>query len=185
MSDRNAMLAPYRNWLYFMANQMSPTFAQVDDLAQEGYIAMWRSLEAYDPAKGSLPSWVTKAAKMRMSDVLRRGVYFGQPSQRGVLRVEDHAKIAAIEGMAPIDLDAMEQATAVWLNEGLALAYHRGAIHRALQGLPPEQQRYVVLRFWHGMSNPEIDPLVQGNVVHLWRLAKASLQQALLDLEAA
>lgn len=72
MSDLT--LEAYHGWLYTVAASMLPDGyhdAGIDDLVQEGRIAMWRSTTAYDPSKGALPSWVTRAARTRMRDVAR------------------------------------------------------------------------------------------------------------------
>lgn len=180
--DKNLVLGDYRKWLLAVANRMVVTSqggrgsdyeGRVQELAQEGYIAMWRALDSFDPAKGAMASWLVRAAEMRMSDVVRRGVLFGKPAQRGTVRVEDRA---VMEALSEVEEHELERRISYWLPEGLALAYHRGAIHQAICRLTPDEQRYVVLRFWHGKSNPEIDPHVEGNVVHIWRTAKDKLR---------
>lgn len=184
--DRNAVLQDYRRWLYYMAHHLAASPDDVDDLAQEGYIAMWRALDTFDPDKGALPPWLTKAAKMRMHDVVRRDVSFGQDYKRNPGSTDGTA--VSLEALAVPELAEMESRTASALAEGTALAYHHGQIHAALQGLPEEQKQYVVMRFWCGMNNPEIQPLVEGNVHHLWhgpKGARARLRLALGDLAVA
>lgn len=197
--DKNLVLGDYRRWLLAVANRMITSAradvdyeGRVQELAQEGYIAMWRALDTYDPDKGAMPSWLTRAAEMRMRDVMGKGQRFGhirstngnthatkrRPGDtRPVATGEDH-----LDSLSPGDLDRLEQKIAVWLEDGLALAYHRGAIQRAIGRLTPDEQRYVVLRFWHGKTNPEIDPHVEGNVVHIWRTARGKLAQDLRKL---
>ncbi len=170
--DRNAVVADYRRWLHRVAYEMVG-FGQdgicPEDLAQEGYIAMWRAIPAYDPKLGSLPSWLTRAAELRMRDVVQRGVEFGQTYKRNPGTQEGLRGQRSLEELPSVELDHLEQRIAVWLSDGLALAYHRGAIQRAIGRLTPDEQRYVVMRFWHGKSDAEIQPHVQGNVIHLWR----------------
>lgn len=184
--DRNAVLQDYRRWLYFMAYQMADSPADVDDLAQEGYIAMWRALDTFDPDRGALPPWLTRAAKMRMHDVVRRDVQFGQDYKRNPGSTDGRS--VSLEALAAPELADFEDRTADRLAEGVALAYHHGQIHAALQNLPESQRQYVVMRFWFGMSNPEIQPLVEGNVTHLWhgpKGARARLRLALDNLAIA
>ena len=77
------IIANYKNWLYAYARVVSRNISDHDDLAAEGRIAMWRALETYDPSKGALPPYLTRAAKWRMRDVARRGHWLGTPSARG------------------------------------------------------------------------------------------------------
>lgn len=186
--DKNLVLADYRKWLLAVANRLVATSkggrgedyeGRVQDLAQEGYIAMWRALDSFDPERGAMASWLVKAAELRMNDVVRRGSVFGRPEQRGTVRIEDRAEI---NGLETVDQDELERRIGVWLNEGIALAYHRGQVQRAIGRLTRDEQRYVVMRFWEGKSNPEIDPHVQGNVSWLWKTARGKLREELRHL---
>lgn len=171
------MLADFRKWLLAVANRMVGGQGEdrVQDLAQEGYIAMWRALDSYDPDKGALASWLVKAAEMRMADVVRRGVHFGQTYKRNPGTEDGLRGERSWDTLVPIELEDVETKIAVWLSDGLALAYHRGEIQRAIGRLTPDEQRYVVLRFWHGKTADEIKPHVDGNVIHLWRTARGKL----------
>lgn len=186
--DKNLVLGDYRRWLLAVANRMVSTSrggrgedyeGRVQSLAQEGYIAMWRALDTFDPDKGALASWLVKAAEMRMADVVRRGVDFGQTGNRPPGTEEGLRAERSWEVLHPVEVEQVEQKIAIWLSEGLAMAYHRGEIQKAIGRLTQDEQRYVVLRFWHGKTNPEIDPHVEGNVVHLWRTAKGKLRDDL------
>lgn len=190
--DKNLTLHAYRGWLYFMANQMvSP--AEVDDLVQEGYIAMWRALDRFDPAKGALPSWLTTAARMRMTDIARG---HGQPTGHvGIVaspgsRRDSRDGRPAATGTAYLDampagaLAEVEQKVAIWLDAGLDLSYHRGQISRALAELTEDERRYILMRFWHQMSASEIQPHFTSNVIHLWRGTRARLRESLQHLAA-
>lgn len=80
-------VADYHSWLCKLAGDMLPGSyydSAFDDLVQEGRIAMWKASTTYDPQKGSLPSWVTGAARMRMKDVAHgHGRYTGHTGRRG------------------------------------------------------------------------------------------------------
>lgn len=156
--DKNELLRSYRGWLYHTAIELAGLREGgqlVQELAQEGYIAMWRSLETFKPGEGSLPHWLTSNARRRMLEVLRRGARFGKPESRGV-----HSRpqsIGATEG----SLDELREAG--WdhhaddeVEDIVLTAYMNGAIHRALKALSPDQRRYVELRFWHGWSETQM-----------------------------
>lgn len=192
MVDRNQQLQAYRGWLYRVAMSMVPA-AEVDDLVQEGYIAMWRALGTYDHTKGAMPTWLTKAAKLRMADIARGHGrptgHVGIVASPGSRRDSRDSRPAAtgtahLDGMAPGAMEEVEARVALWLDAGIDLAYHRGQIAQALAGLTEEQRTYIVLRFWHQMTATEIQPLIQSNVTHLWRATKNELQQSLQHLAA-
>lgn len=93
-------LSTYRAWCLKVASTLAPYRpSDWQDIAQEGLIAMWKSLDKYDPSKGALPSWITRAARMRMSDVIRRETWTGTPMRRGHRREKP---------ALPVDLRAME-----------------------------------------------------------------------------
>ena len=64
-------LGAYHGWLYHTAAGLlgNPCHPDIDDLVQEGRIAMWKALAAYDDCKGTLAPWLANAARMRMRDL--------------------------------------------------------------------------------------------------------------------
>ncbi len=80
-------LAAYHRWLYKTAAAFLPDgFADpdLDDLVQEGRIAMWKAYAAYDECKGTLAPWLVNAARMRMRDIAHgTGRYTGHAGRRG------------------------------------------------------------------------------------------------------
>lgn len=155
-TDRNTLIAEvlpdYRGWLYRVAMDLLPADAWqalLDDVAQEGYIAMWRAAGTWDPGRGALPSWLTGAARLRMRDVTRgHGQWTGHEPVRGVTGGPDPE---------PLDVVQDDWLPAALVDSGVALeavedGYHHGVIAQAVAALPPEQRRYVFLRFWVGLD---------------------------------
>lgn len=142
------VLADYQKWCYSVANAMSNNCTDADDLAQEGLIAMWRALEKYDPAKGALPSWLTKAAKMRMLEVVQRKNLFGNARVQGAKSVEH------------LSYDEFEDPDSVlpYVEYNSEIAAHRDEIRNALDVLSPAQRRYVVAKFWLGLDSTSRSP---------------------------
>lgn len=133
------LLPEYRGWLQKVAGTMIG-FGDpgLDDLVQEGYIAMWRALKSYEPSRGSLPSWLTAKARWRMLEVVQR---------------TKHVRFVELD-------EAPEEALAAPdLLDSLELAYHNGEIAEAISGLTPAQRRYVLARFWLGLSGNEMRQL--------------------------
>jgi RNA polymerase sigma factor (sigma-70 family) len=132
-------LREYLNWLRKTAgNMIGFGDPRLDDLIQEGYIAMWRALGTFSPDRGALPAWLTYKAHGRMQEFLRRA-----------------------KNVPCTDLDAApeEALAAPDLIDSLSLAYHDGEIAQAISHLSPAQRRYVTARFWLGLSGKEMREL--------------------------
>lgn len=155
VDPRNGALEPYRKWLYAMAYAMAPTWGQVDDVAQEGYIAMWRSLETFDPARGTLAKWLTRNAKQRMGEYLRRGAAYGKQERRGVHTKPESAGYTQVSLNALME-DGYDVEGADDVPAMVAEAYMVGTVRQALATLTDQQRKYVVLRFWHGKTERQM-----------------------------
>jgi RNA polymerase sigma factor (sigma-70 family) len=160
--DRNdelvRALPDYRRWLFRVAYDLSPVgSSDVEDLVQEGYIAMWRALGTYDPKQGALPTWITNAARMRMKDVaFGSGQFFGRPETRGARSVEATVSTDALVEDNPAALDMLLDFSD--LAESATFAYHAGEIAEAIDRLSPAQRRYVIARFWLGLDGTARSP---------------------------
>jgi len=154
------IIAAYHKWLFKTASQMMPADSpDLEDLVQEGRIAMWLALKSYTRDKGSLPAWLTLKAKYRMIEIVKGKRATGAPSrlhgrnpatelQRTTLSLDaergDGVTLADLISVDPIALDAAE------------LAYHQDEIARAIMELPDAQRRYVIARFFEAMTGREM-----------------------------
>ena len=138
---------------------------------------MWKAMNTYDPSKGALPSWLTKAARMRMTDVYRRDTWTGTPMARG-----HHREHPA----TPVDTDDEYITTLVGstedLEERLAMRYHDDELVEAIKSLPAEEQEYVLLRFWGGLTYRELDKAMGRSTTLLWQRARPVLAEKLAHL---
>lgn len=173
MLTADELLPRFRRWLYAVAYAIGADLP-VDDVAQEGYIAMWRALKAHDPSKGHVTSWITTAAKARMRDLAQRGREFGHEARRGTVTVEDRVHPVALDEL----LDAELLVHSPGLLDGIMLAYHRGEIVRAMVELTAQERRYVVLRFWGGMGTTEIATILEVSEARVRQLWSGSSSQA-------
>ena len=74
------ILTRFEPWLQKTARSiLSPSSPDVDDLVQEGRLALWNALETYNPSRGALPSWLTYKARYRMLNVVQGKPWTGQP----------------------------------------------------------------------------------------------------------
>jgi RNA polymerase sigma factor (sigma-70 family) len=154
IEDPDGVLADYHRWLYKVAHAYARNPGDVDDIAQEGRVAMWRAMETFDGDRGSLPSWLTTAAKARMRDVAFRG----RPAT-GHRAARHHA-----EARPAVSLDAFEQEEAervfdlVDTLDLVERAYMCGVVAKALESLTPRQREYVFLRFFAGLETTSALP---------------------------
>lgn len=200
MTGRNQTLADclpdYRRWLYRVAHDLTASYAghytavAADDLVQEGYVAMFRALDTYDPGRGALPSWLTGAARLRMREVASG--HSPQSSNLPADRTTSRPPIVdSTDRMAEHDSDLLDQLTTTGDGlDGVVFAYHDGEIAQAIDRLPPAQRRYVLARFYAGLDptsrQPDMRALV--NLVpeladrHLWGGRNGAKERLARDL---
>lgn len=182
------VLPDYRAWLRKVASGiLGPTHEALDDLVQEGYIAMWRAVETFDPDQAPADFWIKRSAHQRMLLVVRRHMsWTGLPDRRtdgghgGNVPDRPVLSFAALNehqiDYDPQDImagDAIEKA---------ALGYHDGEILWALNQLAPREREYVVRRFWQGLTGPELDAVFHVHSPNIWKKARPILREALAHL---
>lgn len=111
--------------------------AVMEDALQNAYVDVWRSASGYDPAMGSVATWVLRIVRNRSIDALRRaGVHERRRAGDAV-----HLELVA-EGPGLLDQ--------VLLTEGAR------DVRAALGVLAPVQRRVLELAFVGGLSQTEI-----------------------------
>lgn len=138
MTDSNAVLQQYYPWLRKTAgNLVGFDDPYLDDLIQEGYIAMWKALQTYDPEKGPLVPRLLHMARQRMLNVgYGHHRYTGHEAARGHQEAE-----------SPLHYDELpdrEYALPVTTDE----PFTEPSLTDALNSLPPKQREYLFVRFW-------------------------------------
>lgn len=168
------ILDNYRAWLRKIASQLIADPHLQQDLAQEGWVAMWRAFQDYDESKGALPSWLTTKALWRMRDCARDRAWLGRPPRHmGRSNVRDAVEYASS------DTPMWELLEAVDVVDAVCLAYHRGEIMTAIAALSPAQRRYVYLRFWKGYQKPELVQAFGYEPHALWHRAPTGAKHKL------
>lgn len=143
-------IASYHNWLYKIATQLiSASSPHLDDLVQEGRLAMWLAMESYTPSKGSLPAWLTRKARYRMLDVARKSLWTNQPpvSLDEVVTTRGKDTEVTLADTIPDKSEPYEKAE---------MAYYRAEIAAARRSLTPAQQIYVAARFYDQLTQAEM-----------------------------
>jgi RNA polymerase sigma-70 factor (ECF subfamily) len=130
---------------------------------QEAFLNVWNRAAAFDPARGSLRTWLLTAVRNRSIDYLRgRGAH-----ER---REQDLEPVATAVGAF----------SDPWHEVSLKL--ERDAVREALTSLPPEQRQAVELAYFGGYSQTEIADLTRvplGTVKGRMRLALEKLSSYL------
>lgn len=142
----------------------SPSTPNIDleDLAQEGWLAMWQALEkAKRDGREINEAYLKQAARWRILTLLK--------------------------GRFPdIPVEPAELPDSVIFQPDRDLESHREEILAAVRDLPEKQQEYVYLRFWLGKSTKTE---MAGYATSLWYNpktgAKASLRGKLAHLATA
>lgn len=101
------------------------------DCTQEIFVSAWRSRDRFDPAKGSLASWLMGIARYRVMDAYRAN------------------------SRTPTPASDVEPATAATADETVAVA-DRLLVAHALEQLPERARQVVELAFYSDLSQSEI-----------------------------
>ena len=120
------------------ANRVLRDNAAAEDVVHDVFMALWRKPTAFDPARGSLASYLTMMARSRALDRWRTRV----ARESAVDRVKQQLR--------PESVIAEDAAAPVIRRE----SSHR--VLRALDELPGDQREAVLLAFGKGMTGREI-----------------------------
>lgn len=138
-----------------------------EDIAQEAFLAVWRSGARYDRSRGSVRTWTLGIVHNRAVDALRRsGV-----QERG--RVSEEGIEETLEAAEQTESQAVERSTA-----------HE--IRGALGELPAEQRRVIELAYFGGFTHVEIASMLGtpvGTVKGRMRLGLNKLRDQLQGWE--
>jgi RNA polymerase sigma-70 factor (ECF subfamily) len=145
------LLPLYQKRVYAVIYRMTGRHADVDDLCQEAFLQMIRSLSSFRPGT-NLDAWVYRIAMNVSVDHLRR-LGKGQKLEEGLRRRGPQASVA----------DLPEETSR--------------AVREAIDALPPDQKSVVVLRLYEGLSHEAIGEIVGAPVATVrWRFF-ASLEK--------
>jgi len=169
------LLLRYRPWLRAVAwDECLRYFGHsrdAEDIAQEGWIALWQALRQ-DNGAAPLDWWLKMCARHRMGHVLKSRVAACRNS-----RITD-----------AVDATPGEQSSSlsVWVHlessvDEIEHAYHDGEIADAIAALPRAQRAYIERRFWHGWTTSALD-IYFGNGYKLWKPARDRLADQLACL---
>ena len=175
LGDRGAFARLYdltSGHLYAVVLRIQRDRALAEDLLQEVYVNVWRSVGSFDAAQSQPMTWLTSVARNKAIDSLRRAQV--QPVMQSVHRDDDDDERPDLdqqlvdESPGPADL--------------LSQAGDARRLDTCMQGLTAPQRQSVALAFFDGLSHAEVaehlhQPL--GTVKSWVRRALMTLKQCL------
>lgn len=166
--DERALGALYDHWatlVHSVAAHLTDDTEDAREVVEETFWQAWCQCDRYDPARGTVVTWLTMMARARALDRRR---------SRGRRREDSWLSVPLLGqrevGEAGSPLVAAENAE------------RGGLVRQAVAALPEEQRRVIELAYFRGMSQSEIaeftgHPL--GTVKTRVRLAMDKLKQTL------
>jgi RNA polymerase sigma-70 factor, ECF subfamily len=154
---------------FSLAYRMVGNRAAAEDIIQEAFLSIWRSRLRYDPARGSVRTWVLGIVHNRAIDGLRRNLVHDRRRETMEGVEERH------EAPERTDVEAARREQA-------------RSIQSALKTLPDEQRRTIELAYFAGYSHSQIAELLDepiGTVKGRMRLGLDKMRRQLSEGYAA
>jgi RNA polymerase sigma-70 factor, ECF subfamily len=148
---------------FSLAYRMVGGRAAAEDVTQEAFLSIWRSRLRYEPARGSVRTWVLGIVHNRAIDALRRNVV--QERRRADFEGVEEKREAPER--TEVEVARRQEATSV---------------RSAIGELPDEQSRVIELAYFGGFSHTEIAEMLEtpvGTVKGRMRLGLEKLSRSL------
>jgi RNA polymerase sigma-70 factor, ECF subfamily len=148
---------------FSLAYRMVGNRVAAEDITQEAFLSIWRSRLRYEPARGSVRTWVLGIVHHRGVDGLRRHAVHDR-RRAGMEGVEER-----FEAPERTEVEAARRQEA-------------RSVRDALQALPDEQAKVIELAYFGGFSHSQIADMLGmplGTVKGRMRLGLEKLRQSL------
>jgi RNA polymerase sigma factor (sigma-70 family) len=151
LGDRAAFATLYERTsahLFAVVLRIHRDRAQAEDILQEVYVNVWRAASSFDAAQSQPLTWLTRIARNRAIDSLRRRQTRPQTQSlggsAGGADPEDDSVYDTVADSAPGPLDLLSRAA------------EARSLEACLDQLSPLQRQSVALAFFHGLSHAEV-----------------------------
>ncbi|MGH2907432.1 MAG: RNA polymerase sigma factor [Solirubrobacterales bacterium] len=123
---------------YSLARRIVGGDGNADDVVQETFISVWRSIERYDPKRASVRTWLMRIVHRRAIDALRSQMVHLKR------RADGEGLAEGVEAKEPTP-----DAVAVQHDES-------SVVHGVLEDLPGDQRKVIELAYFNGFTHSEI-----------------------------
>lgn len=141
----------YSRRIYNLAYRFTSNGESAEDLTQDVFVRVYRSLGQYDPGQGSLSNWLMRLARNLIIDDYRRRQR--SPSEGGDA-LEDHEYRLHGTGDGP--------------ERSLQRAQRRLQVHTAIRKLSPDLRECVILR--------DIEELTYAEIVDMLKIPEGTVK---------
>lgn len=167
----NLFVRTYQEKVFALVYRMLGNRAEAEDLSQEVFITVFRSIESFR-GDSKLSTWLYRVA---VNHTKNRVKYLDRRARKGHGDIDDAPELAVSKG-GPVSarIDRPDEAT-----EGTELEVK---IRVALKALDPDHRELIVLRDLEGLAYEEIvtiTGLPDGTVKSRLHRARAALREAL------
>jgi RNA polymerase sigma-70 factor (ECF subfamily) len=141
---------------------------RAEDVVHDAFLAVWRKIDRFDPARGSMRAWLLTVVRNRAIDRIR-----ADRGGRDIAELDEQSLLRS--GPNPTWEEALQRLSAVQLRA-------------AVEALPNEQRTAIELAYFGGRTYREVASLTGvplGTANGRLRLALARLREALAGTEAA
>ena len=123
--------------VYSLALRVLGSAAEAEEVTLDVYARLWRVADQFDPARGSVVSWLA---------VMARNLAIDRRRARGARALE--VELADSAGQLPALLLNPEQAS--------CLVQQQSLVRAALQQITSEQRQAIELAFFEGLTHSEL-----------------------------
>jgi RNA polymerase sigma factor (sigma-70 family) len=179
-----ALIAQYSHELFYLARLILTGVGSVQDAEEcvnDLFVTVWQDFESFDPARGSLRTWLTMRTKYIALD-RRRKLIRQHPSDAPVASLSEEHTLASLSETLEQDHRQPNVPMTAGIDTLLEQREQHQAMYAALERLPELDRLLVYLRYFKLASTEEIAARV-GLTRHaidtrLWRVRKG-LREAL------
>lgn len=148
---------------FSLAYRMCGSRTRAEDVVQEAFLSLWRAGGRYDPARGSVRSWILSAVHNRAIDSFRR------ESLRAARPLEESNVEERLAAPELVEVEVERRADA-------------DRVRNALHDLPEEQRQVIELAYYGGFTHQQIADMLSlpaGTVKGRMRLGLGKMRISL------
>jgi RNA polymerase sigma-70 factor (ECF subfamily) len=154
--------------VFSLAYRICGVQAAAEEIAQEAFLAIWRSGARYDRTRGSVRTWLLGVVHNRAIDAIRRATVH----QRRQTADEHAAERLEAPERTDVEVARREEAR---------------SMRALIDGLPQEQRRVIELAYFGGFTHEQIAQMLElplGTVKGRMRLALEKMRANIQPSEA-